>query len=396
MSQITTHEAGIRLYAIGSNGSGQLGVSHKDDVWSPESCHFLIADDYQLVSTTATVPCTAGESITKIVAGGNHTLLLTSKGRVFAAGSNDATRCFLAEDVKESVVFRECSRRVGDNTTEAFVTDAAATWEASFFVLEGKAVFACGNGARGELGSGQDVVTTTEGGPLKCFDIADFDNNATIVRVTACMSHVIVLDSKGNLYGWGSCRKGELGDSLRSTKVAWTPQRLEDVTFGVEQVVLGKDFTFVLGVNGQEMLLGDTKHFSTPVLDNFLKKGVTSGFRLFAGWSSITAMHSDGRVTSHGRDHKRQLSRLNDKRVKLLAVGSEHSVALSTDDDVLTWGWGEHGNCGKPVDEKGTVACAFNIVRESTAKDGDPAAEQVQLLGAGCATTFWATTLRNQ
>lgn len=396
MSRTTTQRPCIRLYALGSNGSGQLGVSHKDDVWVPESCHFLVADDNQGVSTASTLPCGPEEGIVKIVAGGNHTLLLTSKGRVFAAGSNDAGRCHLPVHVEEqSVVFRECLTVTGNSGSGVFVSDVAATWEASFFVLGGKEVFACGNGARGELGLGQDVVTTSGTGLTKCFDINDFNDDATIARIAACMSHVVVLDSKGNLYGWGSSRKGELGDSLRSLKAAWTPQSLDEVTFSVEQVVLGKDFTFIFGVNGEEMLLGEEKHFRTPVLDPSAEAGGTSGLQLFAGWSSITAMHSDGRVTSYGRDHKRQLSRLDDKRIKMLAVGSEHCVALSTEDEILTWGWGEHGNCGRPVDEKGCVACAFNVVGGSE-KDIGPHAEQVCLMGAGCATTFWGTALRDQ
>jgi alpha-tubulin suppressor-like RCC1 family protein len=71
----------VRLFSLGSNGSGQLGIGHQEDVSSPQPCIFDEASSLQRLEPD--------DEIVKVVAGGNHTLVLFASGAVFAAGSNE-------------------------------------------------------------------------------------------------------------------------------------------------------------------------------------------------------------------------------------------------------------------------------------------------------------------
>lgn len=92
------------------------------------------------------------------MAGGNHTLVLTEKGNVFATGRNVDGRLGLlikgdGDDMRtkfEEVdlsASEELATYVGDDAWK--VTDIAATWEASFLVVNRRFIFACGSGLKG-------------------------------------------------------------------------------------------------------------------------------------------------------------------------------------------------------------------------------------------------------
>ncbi len=68
------------LFALGSNGSGQLGIGHKEDVSVPKQV--LFPEDLSILPT-----------IRKIAAGGNHTLLLTEPGELFWSGDSTTGAC---------------------------------------------------------------------------------------------------------------------------------------------------------------------------------------------------------------------------------------------------------------------------------------------------------------
>ncbi len=63
----------MHLYAFGSNGSGQLGIGNTEDTATPQIC--LFPEGSEIPSRPL-----------KIVAGGNHTLLLLEDGTVYCAG----------------------------------------------------------------------------------------------------------------------------------------------------------------------------------------------------------------------------------------------------------------------------------------------------------------------
>ena len=358
-----------RVFAFGSNGSNQLGVGHNDDLSAPQRC--LLPEDLW-------VP---GETIVQIAAGGNHTLLLTSEGRVLASGSNEDGRCGRPGDDATSSIFHPVDLPLGNaHAVKDRVTHIAATWEASIFVINGHQVYSCGTGMRGELGLGKGV-TKTDTPRLVC-DLGLIEGNrATVTSVETAMGHVILLTSDGELYGWGSSRKGQLGDDAKSEKTVWVPRKVALRTVA-RSAAAGRDFTYVVDVRSRAQLLGDHRHFQDlPGIESANPDDV-----ILAGWSNIFLWQQQ-RVVGFGRDDHGQLPPKDLSPLRLFAVGSEHCLACTTDHALVAWGWGEHGNCGSPVNGPGGgVACGNTISLDLAAN------ETVSMVAAGCATSFVVVT----
>ncbi|KEF59799.1 uncharacterized protein A1O9_04647 [Exophiala aquamarina CBS 119918] len=373
----------LPVYALGSNGAGQLGVGHLNDLARAERCCFKykhggLSGDGSDVNE--------GDEVKKIVAGGNHTLVLMESGTVFAAGRNaDGRLGYLPDHRKQDVrvEFEEVDfsalEGVGGRSggSESRVTDIAATWEASFFVFHQRIIFACGSGAKGELGLGSDVHLSHM--PKKVFEV---EGGVQIVGIAACVAHVVVITSDGSVIGWGACRKGQLGHGVREEKVLWTPRLL---TVGrwvnLENVVVGREYTVLIPSGTKPVVWGDIKSFKLDDLNALEQDDV-----LVSGWSSIHSYNSTQTfsVRSFGRNDRGQLASNKLPPLRTLAAGSEHCVGITWSREVIAWGWGEHGNCGEQLDDKGNVVDRWNQILPPHLKDGII----VKNVAAGCATTF--------
>ncbi|KIW19814.1 hypothetical protein PV08_00389 [Exophiala spinifera] len=476
------------VFALGSNGYGQLGTGHREDSAAAQRC--LFEGPPQVEET----PCSSGRSdgdgdadtttsiesgtgnrsgtgtenddattttvtmqVKKIVAGGNHTLLLTLDGRIFAAGKpvgefeRDSDEEEQEEDQGQptppppsppprprqpstrtpSTVFRECrtdflAGATTETQTEAeatgpkrntkcYISDVAATWDASFFVVDRKSVYVLGTGSKGELGLDHDVHETRR--PRKVFDVGhqdDDDGNgsisfttveaatttitttaaeADILTIAASMSHVVVLLSDGRCFGWGACRKGQLGDKFRVDKALWRPTRIDKkdssslLPFRPDGVVLGREYTAFFRCGKPLLVWGERKDFlheGQQALNHTLHKGDI----VVSGWSSLHILScspsSSPTVMSSGKNHRGQLAPDKLPSITALAAGSEHCVAVTTTQDVIAWGWSEHGNCGAEVDRKGNVAGRWNVISLPPLSSK----YRVTAVAGGCATTF--------
>lgn len=383
------------VFALGSNGSGQLGVGHTDDTSHAERCIFSSFSTDSMCGegdrTSNSIGLEAGGDVEvrKIVAGGNHTLLLTGDGRVFTAGRFMADNDWKKADA--CIVFEERSH-AWSFTSNNRITDVAATWQASFVVVGGKAIWVCGTGAKGELGMGPDVQHVMDGGMRKVFEVSQEagDGDAEIIAIEACMAHVVVLLSNGQLYGWGSCRKGQLGEDYKKDKILWVPTRIysgsDDVhrlPFPPQKVLVGRDYTVFQRIGEKLVVWGDTKSFAPEDLE----KPIRDGDEVTSGWSSIHIVSSrpaTRSVQSVGKNDHGQLAPANLPAIRMLAVGSEHCVAITEANTVIAWGWGEHGNCGEQLDPKGNVAGRCNEI-PLPGLDNKLVARTV---AAGCATSF--------
>ncbi|KAJ9641245.1 alpha tubulin suppressor [Knufia peltigerae] len=439
------------VFALGSNGSGQLGIGHNDDSSHAQKCLFQIVDGGDDKDSNPNSKLkSGGGGVKKIVAGGNHTLLLTKDGRVFLAGNDRGGKSPKKEEEKEKdetsskSIFREYriddSLDLGSSTTTTtsttthrtpsketkIISDVAATWEASFFVVNRQIVYVRGTGSKGELGLGQEVCQVER--PTKVFDVDDdlnddgddvdnttigvaaaaaataavvvaagpVDTTTTTTKpkpkphistISASMSHVVFVLSDGRCFGWGSCRKGQLGENHRKDKILWRPTRIDQdssLTFKPEGVVVGRDHTAFLSCGKRLLVWGETKDFD--VHGQALSHKLTRQDTVVSGWSSIhVSSSSSSTVVSVGKNRRGQLAPTNLPPVKALAAGSEHCVAITTTQEIIAWGWGEHGNCGEEVDGKGDVAGRWNVISSPLLASDK---YRVEAVAAGCATTF--------
>jgi protein ATS1 len=356
------------LFALGSNGSGQLGISHKADVSVPKQV--LFHDD--------NVP---SSPITGVAAGGNHTLLRTESGVLYWAGDSTSGACGRVLREEKGALPQFFPVRLDDETDETFkVGLAAATWEATVVTrldAQGRnaSVYTSGVGLKGELGLGELIVRTPA--PSK---IGDFPPKGTeLVDLAACMSHVVAVLSNGDVYGWGNGRKGQLGSP---DAVVNSPRKFTGVDFKVSRAVCGKDCTVLVGGadDPRVLFLGADKWSIKAALPATAEDWKDVG----ASWGNVYALKSDGELQSWGRDDHGQMVPPNLPRISKIAVGSEHVLALDEEGSVLTWGWGEHGNCGPQV-ENGDVKGRWNVIASTKFM---PPGSKVTGIGAGCATSW--------
>jgi len=362
----------VAFYALGSNGSGQLGIGHKEDVSVPKEVLF----DNSKAPLSQEPP--------HIRAGGNHTLLLSGE-QLYCSGDPSSGACGLLPEVMQpNPQFRKVILdNEASNDPQSKIIFVAATWEASFVVKNDNhgcatQVYSFGTGNKGELGLGELIFRSPKAQLIK-----DFPPLGTeVVDLAASVSHVVAVLSNGDAYGWGNGRKGQLGQLGQSQVIVYSPRRISDVGFNVVRAVCGREFTYLISTpeDGRHTVLGtDKRNVITGVPENVKTwKGVG------ASWGSIFVLLQSGKLVSWGRDDHGQLAPPNLPELSQIAVGSEHALVLTTHGDVLAWGWGEHGNCG-PSTTEGDVRGSWNVIASSKFI---PADSKILSIGSGCATSW--------
>lgn len=275
-------------------------------------------------------------------------------------------------------VFQEV-KLCSDESLLASAYMVAATWDASFVVQKderGRAnkLYSFGAGEKGELGQGQGLVKTPSASLVVEFPPPDTE----IVDIAACMGHVVVVLSNGDAYGWGNGRKGQLGEPR---EVIYSPRKIDCVGFDVVRAVCGREFTCLFGDSstGELRVLGSDKWD----VRSAAPKSISGWSDVGASWGSIYVLRN-GELQAWGRDDHGQLPPPNLPPISSMAIGSEHVVTLSATGDVLSWGWGEHGNCGPQV-ENGDVKGRWNVI---ASPKFIPPQLKITGVGAGCATSW--------
>ena len=344
------------LYAFGSNGSGQLGLGHTDDVSIPSEVSLPLSAISQLP--------------TRIAAGGNHTLLLLETGEAYASGLNPDGRCGIISKEKQHKTFQKCETQLPENSKISRFRFCAATWESSTFVDEEGRLFTCGTGDRGQLGQGS-CITSSDTPAI----IPDFPPTGVhVTDLAASMGHTVAILSDGSVYGWGNGRKGQLG--LPAVD-CWNPRKIEDVPFRAVRVACGKDFTYLVGhsQDGQHLVLGSDKW----QIRSASPQHVCGWKDIAASWSSLYVLLNSGVLLAWGRNDHGQLPSQNQILADKVAAGSEHALVLhGAENTCRAYGWGEHGNCG-------------NLGGGNDAPSGgNPVLADAKILqvGAGCATSW--------
>lgn len=345
------------LRSFGSNGRGQLSLAHTADVHTPSAC---------------ILP--AGARPEAIVAGGNHTLLLTATGALFACGDNTHNQCAI-----EAASSLHSFSRVPLPPGCARWTLAAAGWAFSILVSD-TAVFASGHGAKGELGLGAPNAVAA------CRRLVGFPPPATrVCRISSGVAHTVAVLSDGSVYGWGAGRKGQLG--APPDAVVPAPRRV-CVGWDVEWAVCMRESTLLVervqdpGARRRICVLGGDRYGVREALGMQLDPGVED---VQAGWNAVYVLYAGGRLVGYGRNDRGQLPPPGLGPVQRFAAGSEHVVAV-VGGRLVAWGWGEHGNCGRGREHLGggdVVGVAAEVDVPGVGEGGE-----IGAVGAGCATSW--------
>ena len=344
-----------------------MGIGNTDDQNQPQRCIFQ-DDEKQPLGTPIT-----------ITAGGNHTLVLFDSGRLFSAGFDSS----LAGSKSSPANFNTFFTELVVPSRSRKIKLCSATWEASIIVTREDEVYAIGSGPQGELGIDTDYVHTLQ-------KLPNFPpSSASIVDISSGIRHTVVVLSNGEVYGWGNARKGKLG--YANDGIIRTPQKMSGLAFGVSKATCGREFTYIVGdpsktehqVVGSDQWNVKSSAPSAPWPRSTGLKGLGSS------WCGIYTLDSSGKISSWGRNDRGQLAPQDLPEIKQIAVGSEHTLALTENGEVLAWGWGEHGNCGPKTDQHGNVRDRWQQILPKS-----PFSEnKVLTIGAGCATSYiWTSS----
>lgn len=361
-----------RLYAFGSNGESQLGLGY--------------ASDKVTKPTLVQNPPNLDPGLRHICGGGNHTLILTKNGEVWGAGSTQSHQLGKhatgVNGIPEFTLLR------------THVQFCAATWESSAYlykvVEDGMQVYTEGKARHGELGRG-DACSIYPDPSIQGSSSGQPARNQTmelpwnVVSFAAGMYHYVAVLETGHVYGWGRARNRQLGDT--GLPCYSIPVHVTVVPFRARKVVCGQYFTYVVGdsYSGEHVVLGDDKHGVQSRKPAHIRGWKDIG----ATWNAIFVLFKDGSLKAWGKSDLWQLVPPNLPKLEQIAVGSDHVLALTEDNRVLSWGWAVHGNCGdtgnlKMPLKQGYMTGQYNEIELDGGK--------VVKIAAGYSTSFVLTT----
>jgi protein ATS1 len=357
----------IQLYVFGSNGEGQLGIPAQDIISTP-----IIAKSWP-----------SKEAVRNICSGDNHTLFLTDAAAVWGAGDN-----------RKGQLGPSISTRTEFKKLQDGVSFCAATCESSAYIINSELQNSTarntltieGTSRWGEVGIGP---TTTDRTTLNGHTIQQ-QLSCQVSDLAAGAWHYVAILNDGRVFGWGKSRLGQLGLGLSSKQRVITPTQIEeDKAIMPIKVVCGKDFTYLVGHPscGHHTLLGQDKFGLRSSMPSHIKNWKDIG----ATWHAIFVLFQDGTLTAWGKDNMWNLVPEGLPKIEKIAVGSEHILALTEDEKLISWGWGKHGNCGDltMLEKEGKV----NNDMVSSCWNEIPIPGKIQTIGAGFCTSFVLTSI---
>ncbi|KAM5567097.1 hypothetical protein ABKV19_015290 [Rosa sericea] len=304
-----------QVWSWGAGTDGQLGTGRLQDELLPQLL--------RLPSLSAVGP------ISLLACGGAHVLALTSGGKVLTWGRGTSGQLGHSDRVNSP------HPKLVMSLDTYFITHASAGWNHSGFVSDAGDVFTCGDGSFGQLGHGDCSLHCS---PVK---VSFFDDHC-VEQIACGMRHSLVLLKGDEVYGFGSGKRGQLGISKDKIKSISLPERiygLEGVK--VTSIIANGDQSAALSAEGHMYTWGkgfggtSSAHSpqSLPTSLWFTKAAV--------GWNHALLLTADS-----GEAILDKVPGLEENRIMDIAAGAEHSVIVTDDGVIKTWGWGEHGQLG--------------------------------------------------
>eukprot|EP00164_Ancoracysta_twista_P004908 GFYU01006672.1.p1 GENE.GFYU01006672.1~~GFYU01006672.1.p1 ORF type:complete len:690 (+),score=188.72 GFYU01006672.1:180-2249(+) len=229
-------------------------------------------------------------------------------------------------------------------------------------VTESGDLYTWGKGEKGKLGHGDE---TDKRSPLLVADL-----KSKTIRLASCgASHTACITDSGEVYTWGWDRYGQLGQNDDKPQHN-LPMHLTDMTGKcVRQVVCSDNFSVALTGRGEiytwgsgefgRLGYGDTLQQKSPRFVEALKGKVI--LQVACGRYHMAALTDTGDVYSWGYGSYGQLGHggarnqeptpglvemLQGKRVRQIACGANHTVVLTDEGDVYSWGGSGDGQLG--------------------------------------------------
>ena len=296
------------------------------------------------------------------------TLMTFGKGDHGKLGLGQCTHAQCADgqctENKTSPVFIDALQNVRITLIDSLSTHSVA-------VTEDGSLYTWGNGDKHRLGHG---TTSKEYAPRL---VQSLRNKPAVIDVACGLGHTLVLLATGQVYSWGNGGNGRLGHGdTQDRATACLVNVLEGMN--VAAVFSGASHSLAISDEGACISWGKnnqgqcghgnmTDHLFPMVIEYFEGKGDLI-LQVAGGWEHTLATTRDGRIFSFGsgyKDSRRaglppvlghggnehqlvpcQIMALSDENVVHIACGWDHSLAVTAEGILYTWGAGTNGKLG--------------------------------------------------
>jgi len=347
---VSTVRRGGEVLAFGSGAFGQLGNGNEADI-----------------STPSVVPGLGQLRIQVSACGEYHTALLSTAGELYTFGIGQYGVLGHGSETKH------CTPRRVERLANEFVTSVACGWRHTAALTKFNALYTWGHGAFGQLGHGGDVNFFL---PLRLEAYKEW------VQVACGWRHTAALDVQGSTLTWGDGEHLQLGHGNRLMQATpkavamLAPTTIAQVECGSHHCLAfsaaGQVYTWGSGGRGQ---LGHGRRRSEAVPRVVAALSELCVVRVACGGHSLAVTDQgllftwgDGKhgQLGHGCHQAECLPRvvkgLSESQVIGVASGDFHSIALTNDGQVYTWGSGLLGELGHDSLSKHTLPRALCCV----------------------------------
>ena len=317
--------------------------------------------------------------IVKVSNGSYHSFGLTSDGRIYAWGRNTSGELGIGTTLARSnvpIAVKTTGTPMDGKVVKQVEGGGRYEGSHSIALASDGTVYTWGLNQYGQLGNN---TTTNSRSPIAVQAAGTPLAGKTIVQVAAGADHSLALDSDGALYAWGSNAYGQLGNGTTTNssvpvavKIAGTPLAGKTII----QIVAGANHNMVLTSDGAIYTWGWNYHGqlgnNTKTNSNTIVAVQTIGtplagkkiVKIAAGQGHSLALTDDGRVYTWGRNDTGQLGNnattdamlpvavtvtgtpMNNKTIIEIASGARHSLAIDSSGKVYAWGHNGSGQLG--------------------------------------------------
>jgi alpha-tubulin suppressor-like RCC1 family protein len=340
-------ESGLAVFACGRGGSGQLGGGARRDKRVPARIPELDA-------------VLAGARVVMVAAGEYHSAASTSTGEVLTWGSGEFGKLGRGDE-DDGLAPARLGRELF--LGQAVLMVSCGGYHTMALTRQGR-VFTFGEGAHGQLGHGDRLYRSTPDAIA-----AKFFGRAKIVFVAAGYIHSGVVTSDGLVWTWGCGARARLGLNDERDQVA--PRQIMGPFGGSGAVMMsaGGAHTMLVmsdgalwgcGYGGYGQLgLGDCANRQVPArVGTGEAFGQSKVLTVACGIAHTMAVTEDGGLWSWGRGYRGRLGHHEDDggdrlvptrleahhfkgaKVVTASCGHNHSAAVTEDGALFTWGQG--------------------------------------------------------
>jgi alpha-tubulin suppressor-like RCC1 family protein/streptogramin lyase len=218
-------------------------------------------------------------------------------------------------------------------------------------------VMAWGDNTDGQLGIGNTTYQSKV--PVKINSLAD------ITSIAAGSAHSLAIKNNSTVWSWGLNIDGQLGQGNNTPRI-YVPAQVNGLV-NINAISAGTKFSLALKNDGTVWAWGDNNYYqfgngkSTSSNIPVQLNTISSIAAIAAGHNHSLALKNDGTVWAWGSNYYGQLGngtdgQFTDSKVPTqvnfltgiiaIAAGNSHSLALSNDGTVWSWGWNSFGELG--------------------------------------------------